>query len=80
MYIEECHLQGVIQEENNICKLQELAAVRKQLAKNNKMKKSKASKEHSNVNGGADVVHTGTTEKDVDMIKKLSDEAMDSSE
>ena len=54
--------------------------MRKQLAKNNKMKKSKASKEHSNVNGGADVVHTGTTEKDVDMIKKLSDEAMDSSE
>ena len=45
--------------------MQELAAVRKQLAKNNKMKKSKASKEHSNINGGADVVHTGNPEKDV---------------
>ena len=60
--------------------MQELAAVRKQLTKNNKMKKSKASKDHSNVNGGADVEHTGSPEKDVNMIKKLSDESMDSSE
>ena len=46
------------------------------------MKKSKTSKEHSNVNGGADIIHTvlRSPEKDVNMIKKLSDEVMDSSE
>ena len=58
--------------------MQELAAVRKQLAKNKKMKKSKTGKEHSNVNGGADVLHRSCPEKDFNTIKRLSDEAMDS--
>lgn len=60
--------------------MQELAAVRKQLAKNKKMKKSKTSKEHSHVNGGADVVHTACLEKDFNTIERLSDKSMDSNE